>query len=723
MKFLLSILFLLPVVLKAQDSVVIITPAKFDKTTDQVYIAGTDGWIFRQGNDTNWAKENLDVTGWKKLKPTELSVKHADNRGKVEGWFRIKIRLSDSLMNRPMEMKQIGWAASDLFINGRLIRSVGNTGLNGQAYEEHSPNGIPVYPVDIKPGVDYTLAYHVVDYVSPVPPAMLKSEHTGLRALLRITGPNYNSYFIKTAMKESTIYNTIWTTVCSVLSILFWLLYFQNRKERNLRLIAGGTTLQTFVTYCAAAAGSNIGMSFTEYLAYSFGFNMFVALTSIYTVLILVNIFRRKVATWAKIFLVVYFLGVATSFFLKPALAIPLLTMSQVLISLLCIYYIISSWKRLKGAQWSIVVGLLFSMLCAVIYLILFSMYQNQSNSLANLIITGYSLSFPLSLLIYVSMRFKEIIHDVRQNAAQVVQLSEEKEQQALNQQNVLQEEVKKQTAEIRNALDNLKNTQTQLIQSEKMASLGELTAGIAHEIQNPLNFVNNFSEVSSELADELKDAVTKNDKEEAIAIADDIKQNLEKILHHGKRADAIVKGMLQHSSSGSGKKEPTNINALADEYFRLAYHGLRGKDKTFNATMKSDFDESIGNINIVPQDIGRVILNLITNAFYVVNEKKKAPTLKGENYEPTVTVSTKRISFPSGAEGLHLSVIDNGNGIPQKILDKIFQPFFTTKPTGEGTGLGLSLAYDIVKAHGGELKVETKEGEGCEFVISLPVV
>jgi two-component system, NtrC family, sensor kinase len=263
--------------------------------------------------------------------------------------------------------------------------------------------------------------------------------------------------------------------------------------------------------------------------------------------------------------------------------------------------------------------------------------------------------------------------------------------------------------------LTNLKSTQSQLIQSEKMASLGELTAGIAHEIQNPLNFVNNFSEVNKELLAEMKVEIDKGNIADAKEIAKDVIANEEKINHHGKRADAIVKGMLQHSSSGSGKKEPTDINLLADEYLRLAYHGLRAKDKSFNATMKTDFDESIGSINIIPQDIGRVILNLITNAFYVVNEKSN---LNIAGFEPTVSVSTKK----EGNKVL-ISVKDNGNGIPQKILDKIFQPFFTTKPTGQGTGLGLSLSYDIVKAHGGELKVETKEGEWSEFVVSLPIV
>ena len=268
------------------------------------------------------------------------------------------------------------------------------------------------------------------------------------------------------------------------------------------------------------------------------------------------------------------------------------------------------------------------------------------------------------------------------------------------------------QKEELQLTLDELKSTQTQLIHAEKMASLGELTAGIAHEIQNPLNFVNNFSEVNAELITEMKEELSKGNIEEAKAIADDINDNEQKIIFHGKRADAIVKGMLQHSRSSTGTKEPTDINVLADEYFRLAYHGLRAKDKSFNAAMKSDYDKNIGEINIIPQDIGRVILNLITNAFYAVTEKKK----QQEGYDPTVSVSTKR-----EPDRVLITVKDNANGIPQKVLDKIFQPFFTTKPTGEGTGLGLSLSYDIIKAHAGELKVETKEGIGSSFIISLP--
>ena len=281
---------------------------------------------------------------------------------------------------------------------------------------------------------------------------------------------------------------------------------------------------------------------------------------------------------------------------------------------------------------------------------------------------------------------------------------------------------LEKQKAKTDETLTDLKAAQLQLIQSEKMAALGELTAGIAHEIQNPLDFVNNFSEVNKKLVDELQTELRLGNTEEALAISNDIKDNEEKINHHGKRADDIVKGMLQHSQSSTGVKEPTDINKLADEYLRLSYHGLLAKDKSFNATLKIDFAETIGNINIIPQDSGRVLLNLYNNAFYTVNEKQKAESLKpkaeGIEYEPTVWISTKKLS-----DMILISVKDNGKGIPQKIVDKIFQPFFTTKPTGQGTGLGLRLSYDIIKADGGQIKVESKEGEGSEFIIQLPIV
>jgi two-component system, NtrC family, sensor kinase len=302
------------------------------------------------------------------------------------------------------------------------------------------------------------------------------------------------------------------------------------------------------------------------------------------------------------------------------------------------------------------------------------------------------------------------------QNRIVQQEIEKEKEKTLLIEQKriELEKTVEERTAELKQSIDNLQSTQHQLIQSEKMASLGELTAGIAHEIQNPLNFVNNFSEINKELIDEASQAIRAGNSNEAIELLSSVKNNEEKISSHGQRADSIVKSMLQHSRTSTGQKEPTDINALADEYLRLSYHGVRAKDKSFNATLQTDFDPGIGKIDLVAQDLGRVLLNLYNNAFYSVNEKKEKSV---KDYEPMVSVRTRK-----SGQRVEISVMDNGNGIPKRLLDKIFQPFFTTKPAGQGTGLGLSMSYDIIKAHGGELTVETKEGEGTEFLIRMPI-
>ncbi|MBD0285861.1 MAG: GHKL domain-containing protein [Flavisolibacter sp.] len=294
--------------------------------------------------------------------------------------------------------------------------------------------------------------------------------------------------------------------------------------------------------------------------------------------------------------------------------------------------------------------------------------------------------------------------------------VQEKEKQQILSLQNeTLERQVTERTAALSQSLKELKETQVQLVQREKMASLGELTAGIAHEIQNPLNFVNNFSEVNKELIREVKNELSSGNLEEALAIADDIEQNEQVINHHGRRAEAIVKGMLQHSRSSTGQREPTDINALADEYLHLSYLGQKAKYKEFSATIQTDFDDTVGKIKIVPQDIASVLLNLYNNAFYAMLQKRRQLNV---TYEPVISVRTRKVN-----DSVIISVRDNGTGIPQKVLHKIYQPFFTTKPAGEGTGLGLSLSYDIVtKTHGGELKVNTKDGEFCEFEVVLPV-
>jgi two-component system NtrC family sensor kinase len=335
----------------------------------------------------------------------------------------------------------------------------------------------------------------------------------------------------------------------------------------------------------------------------------------------------------------------------------------------------------------------------------------------ANLIcVMWLALSFSWVLL----LQFIELKKENARQAMEKERLEKEKEierSRLIEQQKIeLEKEVEERTAELKHSLLELKATQTQLIQSEKMASLGELTAGIAHEIQNPLNFVNNFSEVNTEMLLELEAEIKNGNTEDALVLTTDIIQNEEKINHHGKRADSIVKGMLEHSRSRSGQKEPADVNAMADEFMRLSYHGLRAKDKSFNAELITHFDTNLPKIKVVQQDIGRMLLNLFNNAFYAINQKLKTA---GEGYKPEVAVSTS-------TENGHviIKVKDNGNGIPDAIKEKIMQPFFTTKPTGEGTGLGLSLTYDmIVKGHGGKIQVDSKEGEYTIFTISLPIV
>jgi two-component system NtrC family sensor kinase len=708
------LLLLLPAAAMAQDSMVTITPGVFNEN-GQYFIVKADGWLFKQGNDTTWARKDIDTKSWQKMSPAELTAKFADKNDRAEGWFRIKIKIGDTFTDGRLGIKSTWWATEDIYVDGRLIISYGNTGVNGKPFHEGSSYGhlaIPI-PISFKPGTEHTIAVHFVDYVAPLPPLRLKSEDASPLGMVSITREGYNFNFLSNAQSRSMA-NVACVSVCTVLCLLFWLLYLQNPLEKNLKIIALGSTFLTLSILMLGLQGV-IGLPYLYWFIFDWTKSLSIFLTLTFILLILVSVFGRKITNALKMFVVIFFIGIVIANFLPQNISNTLFGVTTIIAAGLNIYYVASSWKSLKGPQWAIVAGLMVSLFCGVVYACMSSFFGSVSAIAFLISLTGYSLSFPISLLVYVAMRFKEIITEVRANAAQVVQLSEEKELEALNRQKVLQEEVNKQTAEIRTTLDNLKSAQTQLVQSEKMASLGELTAGIAHEIQNPLNFVNNFSEVSIELLTELKEEVEAGNKEDVIAIANDLTQNLEKINHHGKRADFIVKGMLQHSRTSTGEKQETNINILADEFLKLSYHGLRAKDKNFNAELITHFDKKIPKINIAAQDIGRVLLNLFNNAFYAVNQKQKTA---GADYKPEVTVSTS-----IEKNNLIIKVKDNGNGIPDAIKDKIMQPFFTTKPTGEGTGLGLSLSYDIVvKGHNGSITVDTKENEFTEFTVTIPI-
>jgi signal transduction histidine kinase len=705
----------------AQDSVATLSTKMFDKNNWVILLSPMKGWLFKEGNNQSWANKDITLDGWKKMSPTELSAKYADKSGKAEGWFRFKFELDSSFHNFLVGFRRGCWAATDLYLDGNFLASFGNTGFDGKSYKEYNPIDKLSVSTDIRPGTEHLLAIHFVDYLSPLPPRQLKSEtnggtrpeSSGLRYFIMLASSDYNSNTLEFS-RRTLLYRSIWLSATTLLAILFWLLVFQNPTEKK--------TLVLIAMYSSFSALSNLtrfpltnpGTSFTMFemndLLLKFSSWMMLPIIP----MIITEVLNFRASRNFRRFLIIYpILGVPAILFNFSG---QFVLVNTVVVFLIIMYILAFSWKKLKAVQWAIVGGSVLS----IVFISQLIILLDISYKARLLLLTCVYFSFPLSLIVYVSLRFREIIREVEANARQVVKMTKEREEQAIQQQKILEQEVERQTAELRITLNNLRSTQSQLIQSEKMASLGELTAGIAHEIQNPLNFVNNFSEVNNELIEELriKNEKLKIEDNDINDLLNDIYQNNDKISMHGKRADAIVKGMLQHSRTSSGQKELTDINALAEEYLRLAYHGLRAKDKSFNAKFETGFDASIGKINIVPQDIGRVLLNLINNAFYAVNEKLKR-NISG--YEPIVIVSTRAVKPPSGGRSAQIKVIDNGGGIPQNVVDKIFQPFFTTKPTGQGTGLGLSMSYDIIKAHAGEIKVETKEGEGSKFTIILP--
>jgi signal transduction histidine kinase len=696
----LSILFLSFITLSdAQDSTVVIDTSMFSVEWKTIRLSDMEGWIFQEGNDMSAMKNDKDASEWVKLRPGELTASQADQTGRIEGWFRLRLKFDSSFRNVPLEIILQSYAAADLYIDGEYLRSWGNTGLLGGPFQESLT--LEAYPLSVEPNIEYVLAVHLVDYTNPLNTSELKDE-----TKIRLTTERFAITKAEENTQEAKFYFTIYLAVASVLCLLFWLLYFQNANEKVLLFIALSMTFIALVAMSILLPLMNTETSFIVLEVLDQTNNFLVAVAILSVVLTVAKIFEKKISTglWIAAFVIVI-----TSVLSKYYSWTSWENVAIVLPFLALLFLIVSSWKKLKGAQWSVVVGIVVLFVSGLAISIIGTVVNGAwPYPYAYLLASLFFLSLPLSLMVYVARRFKEILKATEEKAAQILKMSEEKKENAIRQQGILEKQVAERTAELRTSLENLKSTQAQLIQAEKMASLGELTAGIAHEIQNPLNFVNNFSELSNELIDEMTDEFKKGDPEEGFAIASDIKQNLEKITHHGKRADAIVKGMLAHSRSGKGEKEPTDLNALAEEYLKLSYHGLRAKDKSFNADFKTGFDPNLPKVKVVPQDIGRVLLNLINNAFQACASE--------EIEKPTVTVSTKQLP-----EGIQISVSDNGPGIPDAIKDKIFQPFFTTKPTGQGTGLGLSLSYDIVKAHGGELKLETTEGDGTTFIITLP--
>jgi signal transduction histidine kinase len=699
-------------------------------------------WKYHSGDDLTWAGKNFDDSSW----PFVNSRFNADSiRGKPWkgiAWFRKKIKIDSTLYNKAVGLRMGQTAASEIYLNGKLIKSFGQIGSDTIKEKLYNPVNIPFI------AVFDTSSIQVI--------AVRYSNQKAQQNFKRYGNPAKNIGFnlsigktdklIDTSFYDSILTVGLFTSFAifflafTLLNLLMFFFYSKGKEYFYFALYTGSATLIFgFLAY------NNIipQISAITYMMQLIVVTVIPLLIASY-VFFLYMVFYKKMP---RQFWMIVIVGTLISIFSLTPLR-SRFNFAYVLVPFIFLLTIeglrVTITAIVRKQRNAVVIGVgaaIFSIsMLIVVSTVVFS--SSISNVIASILIFSGIFSLPLSMLIYLARERAKTKGDLENRIVQVQELSEkaieqEKKEAELKIENARKEVELQKAAELKSAYENLetahenlKSTQSQLIQSEKMASLGELTAGIAHEIQNPLNFVNNFSELSNELIDEMNEELDKGDIEEAKAISTDIKQNLVKISHHGKRADAIVKGMLQHSRTSTGQKEPTNINALADEYLRLAYHGLRAKDKSFNSDFKTEFDPNLPKINVIPQDIGRVLLNLINNAFYAVDKRSKEEnplTPKGElkndqnMYRPTVTISTTSSKSPLGDLGVRIIVKDNGEGIPPHIIDKIFQPFFTTKPTGQGTGLGLSLSYDIVKAHGGTLDVESQPGQTI-FTIKLTI-
>jgi signal transduction histidine kinase len=723
MKYLITSLLLLASIVESigQDTTFVLSTDMYDES-GWLSLPTMNNWLYRNGNNPEWAKTEFNISNWQRLDSTQFEELKEDKNGIFEAWFRIKIKLDTTFFEQPIYIFQRNAAASDIYVNGELVHSFGNTGSNGEAFKNNIAIDLLPGAIFLNENIELTVAIHIVDKLN-----FLKSSSS-----YSSIGRSPILYFVKydqvlMLSKRTTSVKFLFVAILSLtglIVILSWLMTFFIKGQKHIMIIA----ILTSGIFLLALSNFLIPrISPSSILRIIAGLMLYISLYTIFISLpiLIFKILSKRITPWLKYYAIFSLLYIPFTYYFDFPFA-PFIGLFSFLI---CTYILVAEWKKIHGSQWAIVIGLVLLFL-SILMFGFFSILRVSSilSNYDEVLLLGIYLFFPASLMFYIVLWLQETIRDERINAQKVVQVTEEKRDLLANQNKILEQKVNERTTELHNSLENLKATQSQLIQSEKMASLGELTAGIAHEIQNPLNFVNNFSEVSKELIIEMKEELEKGDVEEVKEIANDIDNNLDKIHHHGQRAEGIVKGMLQHSRTSQGEKEPADINALADEYLRLAYHGMRAKDKSFNAEFKTDFDPNLPKVNVVPQDIGRVLLNLINNAFYAVNQKSHRHSEQSEesdNYKPMVTVSTKILPLtPSGGghQRIQISVKDNGPGIPEHIREKIFQPFFTTKPTGSGTGLGLSLSYDIVKAHGGEIKAESKENEGSVFIIKLPI-
>jgi signal transduction histidine kinase len=677
------------------------------------------GWKFQAGDNPEWARNDYNDGTWSSIDPAKDNYELPGISKRDICWLRLHIYSGHSA-GQQLEMLLQQSVASEIYVDDSLLYRFGIISENTKEVRAYDPlwkplrlpilnkgNHVLAIRYQLKPGILYTNTFETINPIT----------------WIKMMETNYAvAYYQKrSALIQAVAFISIgFLLMMFILHMTFYLVY-RNQKGNLF-----------FGLYALTALTGNILqlvlLMFNHTVDYKFYYGSFALTlffsTNLFILLAVKYMMELKWDFTYRLSIILFVVAVMVNIFFYPwgwkagAVITPLLCLNIIRVA------IISISKRKRGA-WIIAIGGISSI---IFFIAFFSKVQGSGTSLfegydplRSVIFLLFALSLPIAASLVLALDFAFANKSLQRKLIEVNTLSQkniiqerEKQQILASQNSMLEKQVSERTSELKQSLDNLKSTQKQLVQSEKMASLGELTAGIAHEIQNPLNFVNNFSEVNREMIAELKTEMGKGNYDEVKIIADNIESNEAKINQHGRRADAIVKGMLQHSGKSSGQKEPTDLNALCDEYLKLSYHGLRAKDKNFNVTMQTEYDDTIGKINIIAQDIGRVLLNVFNNAFYAVNEKKKT---SGVSYNPEVSVITKKET-----NRVLISVNDNGVGIPANIIDKIFQPFFTTKPAGSGTGLGLSLSYDIIKAHGGEIKVESTEGGGTSFVIQLAI-
>ncbi|MGK4568978.1 ATP-binding protein [Flavobacterium sp. 3HN19-14] len=683
-----------------------VKPVEIDD--DQYGLSLFNGWRLSKSDNPAFADANYDDSAWDAIAPYKSFSELPELNNVKTGWIRIHFKTSAKIGDKTFVLTTMQNAASEIYYDGKLLRRYGKL----------SNNPAEVNPAPVNDSGDEILITHSKEHVIAIrfspwrdPLKISKGDYFYVLMLDRV--PQYLQQQINGV--EYYFSATIYISVFSLLFLLHTSFFRYDRAQRANLFFA----LYAFFSTIGFAGfmlvrrtnSAEIVIYFTDVAT------CFSVLAGVWVTIALAELFNFSFKKMRIVLWCLYAIFVAAMFF--KIISYPIL-ISNFILGIIQLWLIIRAMIAKKRGVVFIVTGFAFSLAAAAVFASGFITGAPIPLLISRLNEWVLVLAPAIGISLFLAREFALDSKLLREKLLQVEMLSaknlaqEQERQQILARQNdELETQVAQRTSELRQSIDNLKATQAQLIQAEKMASLGELTAGIAHEIQNPLNFVNNFSDISNELIDEMNEELDKGDIGEAKAIATDIKQNLEKINHHGKRADAIVKGMLQHSRASSGQKEMTDVNALADEYLRLAYHGLRAKDKSFNAELVTNFDENLPKIPMIPQDIGRVLLNLFVNGFYATQKRKESDP----GFKPVMEVTTS-----VKENTIEISVKDNGTGIPQQLIDKIFQPFFTTKPTGEGTGLGLSLAYDIVKAHGGTIKLQSEAGKGTTFTIQLAI-